>query len=29
MLDTDLRALLALFRSKGVEFLIVGEHGLA
>ncbi|MDQ8166083.1 MAG: hypothetical protein P3A28_10065 [Gemmatimonadota bacterium] len=29
MLDKDLRELLALFRSKGVEFLIVGGHAVA
>lgn len=29
MLDKDLRELLALFRSKGVEFLVVGGHAVA
>lgn len=29
MLDKDLRELLALFRSKGVDFLVVGGHAVA
>ena len=29
MLDKDLRELLALFHSKGVEFLVVGGHAVA
>lgn len=29
MLDKDLRELLALFRSKSVEFLVVGGHAVA